>query len=109
MRKVGVTPLIVAATATGAGPQLEVWHTNRTFEAFGNTASGTGSAVVAIEVRNDENAAWKTLATITLSLTAGGVSDGLATSAAWRFIRANTTTLSGTGATVSVNVGSAPL
>ncbi len=109
VRKVGVTPLLVNSVTTDTGPSLEVWHTNRTFECYGATGSGSGAASIVIEVRNDENSSWKTLATVSLTLGVTVTSDGLATTAAWRFCRARVASLSGTGAVVNANVGSAPL
>lgn len=109
MRKVGVTPLLEAATTTATGASHEVWHTNRTFECYGTTSSGAGAAAIAIEVRNDENADWKLLATVSLTLATSVSSDGFATTAAWRYVRARVASISGTGASVNANVGSAPL
>lgn len=109
IRKVGVTPLLKNATATGAGEQKEPWHTNRTFEAYGTTSAGAGAAEVVIEVRNDENSAWLTMGTISLTLATTVASDGFTSNRAWRYVRARVSSISGTDATVSVNMGSAPL
>ncbi len=109
IRKVGVTPLLAAATTTATGESKEVWHTNRTFEAYGTTGSGSGAASVVIEVRNSEDADWHTLATISLTLGTTVTGDGLATTAAWRYCRARVASISGTGASVNANVGSAIL
>ncbi len=109
IRKVGVTPLLTAATTTATGDSKEIWHTNRTFEAYGTTSAGSGAASVVIEVRNAEDADWKTLATISLTLGTAVLGDGLATTAAWRYCRARIASISGTGASVSANVGAAIL
>lgn len=109
VRKVGVVDLLTDATSTVTGSEVECWHTNRTFEVYGNTSSGSGSAVVVIEVRNSQNAPYKTLATVTLTLGTTVTSDGATSPAAWRYCRARVTTLTGTGATVSANTGSSPL
>lgn len=109
IRKVGVLTLLDQVTTTATGNSVEPYHTNRTYEAFGSTSAGTGSASIVIEARNSESAAWKTLVTISLSLTTAGVSDGAQSSAAWRYIRARVTTLTGTGATVSATLGTSPL
>lgn len=85
----------VVATCSRAGT---------TFQAAGSTTAGTGSAVVAIEVSNN-NANWITLGTITLTLGTTPTSDGFAALAAWGFVRANVTTLTGTGASVTVTMG----
>lgn len=109
LRKVGVVHLLEDATTTTTSISLDPWSTNRTFEAFGHTSSGAGSAIVIIEVRNDEDSDWHTMGTITLTLGTTVAGDGFSSSAAWRSVRARVTTLTGTGAKVSVNVGSAPL
>ncbi len=109
VRKVGVLPLIAAATTTATSVAAEPWHTNRTFEAYGATSNSTGAATVIIEVRNSELSDWHTMATITLSLTTATSGDGFSSSAAWRYVRARVSAISGTGAAVSVNLGSAPL
>ena len=111
IRKVDVQDLLgpSGTTTTSTGDQKEPWHTNRSYEAYGYTASGSGSAIVVVEVRNSENSTWKTMATITLTLGTSVTSDGFVSSAAWRYVRARVTTLSGTGATVAANVGSSTL
>lgn len=109
MNKPGIIRLLNAATAVTSSEAVEPFHTNRTFQASGATTAGAGAATVIIEVRNHEDAAWTTLATISLTLGTTAVSDGAASSAAWRHVRARLSAISGTGATVSVYMGSAPL
>lgn len=109
IRKVGVLPLLSSVTTTGASSQQEPFHTNRSFEAYGATSAGAGAATIKIQVRNSEDADWKDLGTITLTLSTTTSGDGFVTSAAWRYVRANVTAISGTDATVSVNMGTAPL
>lgn len=109
VRKVGVLPLLDSVIVTSSSASAEPWHTNRTFEAYGATSASTGAATVIIEVRNSEFSDWHTMATITLSLTTAVSGDGFASSAAWRYVRARVSAISGTGAAVSVNLGSAPL
>lgn len=111
VRKVRETTLLKDQTAVTATTGLgeDVWHTNRTYEVSGHTSAGAGATDVVIEVRNSELAAWKTLATVSLVLGTTEVSDGFASQAAWRFVRARITAISGTDATVSANVGSSTL
>lgn len=109
VRKVGVLPLLENQITTATSDQAEPWHTNRTFEAYGTTSSGSGAATVIIEVRNSEQSDWHTMATITLTLGTTVSGDGFSSSAAWRYVRARITAISGTNATVSANLGSAPL
>lgn len=70
--------------------------------------AGTGAVTctVLIEVTNDASvtASWMTQATITLSGTTTAV-DGYATVANWPNVRARTTAISGTGATLTVTMG----
>lgn len=74
---------------------------------FQATVSGTGavSATVQIEVSND-GIGWLIDSTATLVLSGTTVaSKGFTSSAAWQFVRANITAISGTGAKVTVSVG----
>ena len=48
---------------------------------------------------------FEDVGTITLTLGTSSTSDGFAALAAWGFVRCNVTTLTGTGATVSVSMG----
>lgn len=109
VRKVGVLPLFADKTSTFTSDSAEPWHTNRTFEAYGTTGSGSGAATIIIEVRNSEQSDWHTMATITLILSTTVTGDGFSSSAAWRYVRARLSAISGTGAAVSANLGSAPL
>lgn len=71
------------------------------------TVSGTGAvtANVIIDCSNDGvNAVSTSLGTIGLSGTTSS-SDGFTTSAPWKYVRARVTSISGTGATVNVNIG----
>lgn len=102
-------PLIKDQTTVAAGPEVEGWNTNRAFEVTGRTASGSGAAQVVIEVRNSDLAAWKVLATVDLTLGTTEASDGFASQAAWRRLRARVVSISGTGAAVSANFTSTPL
>lgn len=103
--------LLASATTTGAGeefqPDLNVYHrpgAKRTFQATGSVASSTGSASVAVQVSND-GTNWLTLGTITLSLTTSQSSDGFSSDAPWEYVRGNVTSISGTGAAVSLLMG----
>ena len=98
----GIT-LLDGATATGTSTlTINDAPADKSCQASASTSSGTGSAVVDIEGSND-NSNWITLGTITLSPTTSGVTDGFAINAIWRNIRANLSTVSGTGSSVTVN------
>jgi len=100
--------LLNGATTTGAG---EAWHPRDTasiatylfhsFQAVGTTTAGTGAATVVIQVSND-GVNYLTLGTITLTLGTSSTSDGFAVSNTWEYYRANLTSVSGTGAAVTV-------
>ena len=74
------------------------------------TGTGAVTATVVMQVSNEEAAYlgttsnWITLGTITLSGTTTAT-DGFTTDAPWRYVRAGVTAISGTGATVTSNMG----
>jgi len=86
MEKPSVVNILTAATTTGAGSIHLPWGTKRTFQAVGNTSAGAGSA-------------------INLTLATTVATDGAASDAGWKYVRANVTTLTGTGANVTVIMG----
>jgi hypothetical protein len=101
--------LISNAIATGAGPsQLivssQIDQANKTFQATGTTTSGTGAVAVAVEVSND-NTNWIAMGTISLTLGTTIATDGFVSIASWTYVRGNVTSISGTGATVSLFMG----
>lgn len=101
-------PLLSAAIATGAGEKHRAWTHRRTFQANGVTSSGAGAATIAIEVSDVPDPAstdWITLGTISLTLGTTNTTDGFASEAAWRWVRANVTAISGTNSTVNVYMG----
>lgn len=89
-------------TVTGDGRYKDSPYT--TFQA---SVVGTGAvtATVVIDCSNDGvNWCSTALGTITLSGTTSS-SDGFTTAAPWKYVRARVTAISGTGATVTVNMG----
>ena len=94
--------LLTAATATGAGSAFGPFESaSTTFQAAGATSAGSGAATVKIQVSND-GMNWIDLGTITLTLSSTSSSDGFAAFAAWAYVRANVTAISGTNAAVTV-------
>ena len=90
------------ASVAGAGNSFVVFGGGRNvIEANGKTTSGTGSCNINIEV-SDNRVTWDTAGTITLTLGTAQTSDGFTMNAPWYYIRANVTSISGTGASVSV-------
>jgi hypothetical protein len=92
-------------TVTGAGTLLYKDSPNATFQAV-VTGTGTVTATVTIEYSNDGVNVLTTVGgTITLTGTTTA-SDGFTSSnAPWKYVRANVTAISGTGATVQVYMG----
>lgn len=98
------TAMLSAATATGAGSAVADAGGAPSFSA---EVSGTGSvaATVLIQARNAASGQWLTLGTITLSGTTAAT-DGFASLARYMEYLANLTAVSGTGAAVTVTMGS---
>ena len=105
-----VQTLLSAAAATGAGSAFQVRDAKRTFHAVGATTSSTGAATIAVEVSNkptpSADADWLTLGTIGLTLGTTQTGDGFASDAPWLHVRGNVTAISGTGANVTLYMGS---
>ena len=95
-------PLFTARTTTGNGTTREAPGPGATVQAV---VSGTGavSATVNIQVSND-GTNFLTLGTLTLSGTTSAT-QGLALNAHWVYIRGNISAISGTGAAVTVTMG----
>jgi hypothetical protein len=91
-------------TTTGTGNFV---YKDSPLACFQGVVSGTGAvtATINIEYSNDGINACSTVAgTISLSGTTVS-SDGFTSEAPWKFVRANVTAISGTGATVQVYMG----
>lgn len=94
----------VGVTVTGTGTWRYKDSPNATFQGV-VTGTGAVTATINIEYSNDGiNAISTTGGTITLSGTTSS-SDGFTSSSPWKFVRANVTTLTGTGATAQVWMG----
>ena len=103
-------PLIVGATATGAGTAVSVYNRGayRAFQAYGLTKSGAGAATLLVQVSTVSTGPWMTACTIPLTLSTSltlSTTDGCTMSAAWPYVRGNVSALSGTGAAVSLDMG----
>lgn len=99
-----VSNVVTGVTTTDTGDWIYKDAPKTTIQA---TVTGTGAvtATVVIDCSNDGvNACATALGTISLSGTTSA-SDGFTTDAPWKFIRARTTAISGTGATVVVLKG----
>lgn len=94
------------ATSTGAQTRIFKDSPYATFQAYGTTSAGTGSATIKIQGSNlDDANSYIDLGTITLTLGTTLSADGFATTAPWKYVRANVTAISGTTATVNVLMG----
>lgn len=101
-----VEKLLSRATSTGANAVGRGSNSpKRTFQATGFTTSGAGSATIKIQGSLNETE-WVDIGTITLTLATTVSTDGFATDAPWKHIRANLTAITGTGAEVTVWMGS---
>jgi hypothetical protein len=97
-----VTTLLDGVLVIGAGTASSMYGGRCTFQGIANGSSGAFSAVITVEVSND-NANWELLGTMTLAGTATTAdSTGLSSDAPWAFVRGNVTSISGTGATATL-------
>jgi hypothetical protein len=90
-----VRPLLAAATTTGAGTAWQGPSGEKTYQASGTTSAGAGAATILIQGSND-GSNWDLIGTHSLTL---------ATNDRYKFVRANVTAISGTGAVVSETMG----
>ena len=105
MPKIATVSLFTDRTTTGNSDSHQPWNNNMSFHAYGSTTAGAGAATINIYVSND-NVDFSTLAGIiplTLSTSVSG--DGFVSLGSWRYVRANVSAISGTGAKVSVIMG----
>lgn len=99
--------LLKDETATGAGTPHRPWGAKRSFLVFGQTTSGSGAAQVQIEFSNSRSGPFVTGIIFNLTLSDSSVeADGETTDAPWVYARANVISISGTGASLSVTMGS---
>lgn len=99
------TTLLNGVTSTGAGDAVPVGHGGRL--SFHASVAGTGavSGTVKIQGSND-GSTWVDLSTLTLSGTDSDAAGSQESAMAYLWVRANLTAVSGTGATVTVTMGS---
>jgi len=95
------TKILDAATTTATGDVFQPWGPQRTFFAYGSTSAGSGASAIAIQASNDCTN-YIDMGTISLTLGTTTVSDGFASDASWKCIRAKVNSISGTNAAVTV-------
>ena len=109
MRKIHSDTLLDAVIAIGASGRRFMNGTYHTFQAHGVTSAGAGAATIKIQVSDvavpSVDGHWMDAGTITLTLSTTRSTDGFTLNAAWRWVRANVTAISGTNATVSALIG----
>lgn len=71
--------------------------------ASGAVSSGAGSATVVVRGSHD-GVVWIVLATLTLALSTAAFADGIGSTVPYRYVRADLTAISGTGAVVNATV-----
>lgn len=99
-----VHTLLNAVTSTGAGTSYPKVNIFTSFQAYGTTSAGSGSADIKIQVSNDDSN-WIDLGTISLTLGTTATTDGFASEAPWRYVRGNVDSISGTDASVTLLMG----
>ena len=96
--------ILSAAVLNAVSERQQPVDVNRTIQALGRTTAGPGTAAIQIQGSLD-GINFVKIATINLVLSDTDVTDGFATNAAWKYLRARVTGLTGTGATVDVWLG----
>lgn len=102
--------LFSARTTTGYSKSMRMTNSGaKSVQARGRTSGGAGAAVIKVWVSNWEDASeasndfdWVLAGTITLTLSTDNATDGFAIAAAWKKVRAEVDSISGTGANVDV-------
>jgi len=97
-------PILTNATTAAAGAAVRGLDVQKTYEAHGTTSAGAGAATVVVQGSNS-GLSWSTLGTITLVLSTTDSSGSFTSSDRYQWLRANVTSISGTGATVSITAG----
>ncbi len=101
------TFLLNGVTVTGAGTGKvgnTVPYSTKTYQGTGSTASGTGTAVISVEGSNDASN-WDVIGTITLTLGTTATSGSFTSYDRYTQNRGNVTTLTGTGAAITLTMG----
>lgn len=96
--------LFLNRTTQGVTPAQRSVSATKTIQGSGSTTSGTGNATIQVQASLDE-LAWDVIGTITLVLGTALVSDSFTSDDRYRFLRGNVSVLNGTGASVSLKMG----
>lgn len=102
--QVKTTYITTDKATTGVTSTFYPLGINRTFHGFGSTTNGVGAATIEIQVSNDCSH-FIVVDTLSLTLGTSVTSDNFAINDAWKCVRANVASISGTGAKVSLVMG----
>lgn len=107
---VRVDAITTDATTTGAKTTFALSPNSghvKTFTVKGSTSNSTGASVCIVEAAlEDADGCWETLGTVTLTLGTTVTSGSFTVSEAFAYVRLNVSSISGTGAKVSLKMGS---
>lgn len=99
-----IKKLLDAVTTVSTGRAFALRGSNLTFQAYGSTQSGTGAAVIDVDVSNDETN-WTNVGTLNLTLGTTATNDAITVAGRWPYARGRVTSISGTGAAVTLTAG----
>jgi hypothetical protein len=105
---VSSVPLLNAVSTPGVGAAHFGRGAKRTFQAYGEVASGTGAARVDVEVSDAVSPTandWLTFGTVNLSLSTTRDTGGFTSDARWRWVRGNLISVSGTTPSITLVMG----
>lgn len=91
-------------TTVKTGDAIQTVDAPKSFQLIGSTTSGTGAVSVDVQVSNN-NVNWLLAGTISLTLSTTPTSDGFAVNTKWLYARGKVNSISGTGATVTLIMG----
>jgi hypothetical protein len=98
-------PVGSPAAATGPGTAVAGRSATKTYQVSGQTTSGTGAASANIEGSNNGGLSFDVIGTIGLTLGTTTTSDSFTSFDRYLLVRMNVTSISGTGASVSLSMG----
>ena len=108
IRQNGSVPILTTTVQGTVGPWVKCYGLGQTYQAVANGTAGAFTSTVTIQASNDGVTPVNTnVGTITTNGTAPtAASDGFTTGTApWAWIRATSTILTGTGASVTIWMG----
>jgi hypothetical protein len=92
----GSTYVFQNAVATGRSAAIGTPSGPKTFQAWGSTTAGTGTAVITVDCSNNGGQSWDTLGTVTLVLGTATTSNSFQSQDRCVQISGNVSTLTGT-------------